>query len=790
MSKSLTWSLIFIFTISQAFSWDTKVYEATIPFYSGERSLGDLKVEISGDSLISVEKESLIKSLSTVLKDDTVAALKKLPSRIDPTTLPFPMRLNPQDFKIETTLSLEMRGKEDIKLREDVREINQDALEPSPFGGAINYRLEQNWGDERLGGKTFTGQFNSFANFKSVVLENQSYYSTTDRQQWNRGDTRLVKDFQKNEIRTQAGDIYPQIQGFMQGRAVGGLSVQRNFSLNPYRLPFPTGTQNFTLKARSMVKYFVNGTLVKTEFLPAGNYTAKDIPLNNGLNTITIEATDDLGQRQIFVFKSATNISLLNRGESRFDLTYGTPFFDNNLQREYRESDGKLFSGFYQYGLTSEFSASLYDQNQLDFNLLGSEIIYATALGNFNLGHAQSNNGKQNGQGNSITYQYISQGQKWYQAHSLLMRYENRSDGFTTSSLETSSVVKNNYGINYTLPLANFMTFSAGLNYGDVRDNNLLDRRGFDTTVNFRLLDHHNISLFVSRIKDEYGEWNDTAFLFLTFSLPEKNAFVSNLYDQQQKSIRSTYLKDNRNRLYESRAQGTLENAQSQQLGEVDVLVPTPIGEIGGRAQAVNPRGENPAYARGSLRVNSALVFAYNNGIWGGGISRPVPGSFVIFKPEKQLKGQKVGLKSTSPYTESESGLFNEIVFSNLLAYQYRDIQLDPTMMREGYSLIKEKFTLYPTYRSAHLIPLEERGAVMLYGRLIDAKGSPLALQVGHVGEKAFFTNRKGHFFVEGLEPGNYILSIEGLEEKSSIKLNKNERGRKDIGTIQLKEEP
>lgn len=194
--------------------------------------------------------------------------------------------------------------------------------------------------------------------------------------------------------------------------------------------------------------------------------------------------------------------------------------------------------------------------------------------------------------------------------------------------------------------------------------------------------------------------------------------------------------------------------------------------------------------ARGSARVNSAFVFAYNDGDFGAGISRPVPGSFVLFKPESRLKDQKIALKSTSPYTEGESGLFKEIVFSNLLPYQFRDIQLDPTLMDIGRTLEKEKFVLFPTYRSAHLIKLHERGAVVLMGQVLLPDGAPASLQVGRLNGKPFFTNRQGVIYIEGVEAGTYDLTLDNREEIIKVKISKDQRGMVDLGVLQFEDEP
>ncbi len=762
-------------------------YSAGLPLFDGATNLGDVQVDIEGEEVRSIDRASLIELFRGYLGEDTIRAVEALPEKLTPAQIPFPLVFNPSELRLETKIDLKLRATKRTDLGIDLSEEQKVALAPAPVGGAVNYRLEQNWGDKRLAGKFFSGQFNSFLNIHSVVLENQSFYQSNLDQRWFRGDTRLVKDFQRSDIRLQAGDVYPQVQGFMVARPLGGMNLQRNFSLNPYRLPYPTGHQSFTLRARSFVRYFVNSVLVKSEYLQPGNYKAQDIPLNNGLNTITIEATDDLGQKQVFVFRSSSNINLLNEGESRFDLSYGIPFLDTNFKREYQDRDGKVFSGFFQYGLSSLFSSSAYLQNQADFSLYGTELIRAIPIGNLQAGLARSNLQGQEGNAGSLGYQLITQGKKWFDSHTVSLRFENRGQEFKTSALDTSSLVQNAYAANYTIPVSNRLTFSLGGNYGNVRDNDLENRYGVDVNLGLRIMNQHNLTFYVSRNRDELRRWNETAYAFLTFSLPESNSYASALYDQTQKSTRINVLRDNQNRLYNFRTQAIADVSEERRAGELDLLYPTPVGDLG--AQLSGNRTDSLGTAgRGSLRLNSALVFAYQEGEVGGGISRPIPGSFVIFKPEERLRDQRIGLKSTSPYTEAETGLFNEIVFSNLIAYQYREIQLDPTFLDEGRSLRQEKFVLYPTYRSAHLIKLEERGAVILTGRLVGSDGTPLGLQVGTIGDVSFFTNRDGAIFIEGVEPGSYRLSLEGREEAAQVRVLRDERGMKDLGTIVIKE--
>lgn len=782
--------LLICLTFSSVLRAQENSYVAQLPLMDGPSELGEVQAEIKNEKVSWVDKQSLVDIIRPRLTEDTLAALMKLPPRISPNLLPFPMRFDPERFVIETTLKIEMRAKQKTNLGVNLDDLAAVALSPAPFGGSINYNLEKSWAAEELGGNAYNGQFTSFVNMNSLVLESQSFYqNNSEHDKWFRGDTRLVKDFQSQQVRSQVGDIYPGIQGFMVSRPLGGLNVQRNFSLNPYRLPYPTGRQDFTIKSRSLVRYFVNSVLIKTEYLPPGNYSASDIPLNNGLNTVLIEATDDLGQKQIFRFRSASSINLLNQGEARFDLSYGTPFKDTGVKREYIEEEGKLLSGFMQYGFTRTFSSTLYVQNQLDFMMAGTEMIGATTIGNVTVGVAETRLGQFNGRASSLGYQLITQGDKWFDSHTLTLRYENRSEEFRGSFNETSSSIQNFYAMNYTIPLSNLMTVSIGGNQGDVRDNSLQNRYGIDANLGLRLFKDHALSAFVSRNRDEFGNWNDTAYVFLTLTFPEKNSYFTTLYDHEQKNTRLSYLRDNQNRLNTLRTQLTAESAEETKGAELDVLYPTTFASLGVRGRTLKKTENDEIAYRGAVRLTSAFVFAYQDGEMAAGLSRSVPGSFVIFSPEQALKGQQISLRSSSPYNEAATGLFGEITYSNLLAYQYRDIQLDPSMMDEGRSLVREKFVLFPTYRSAHLIKLQERGSVSLTGRLVDQKGAPISLAVGSIGQVTFFTNRDGVFFIEGISPGPLQLKLDGRDDKIQLAIGKEKRGLVDLGQLQFKDD-
>jgi outer membrane usher protein len=760
-------------------------YEAPVPFMLGDMVLGEVRVRLKDEKAQFFDKKSLLPILKGVLKKSQWAPLENKGDWIKVEELPIKLVFNPESAMLEATIPTDMGANRRLDAIEDLRDIYAgQALATAPFGGAINYRLEKAWGADELGGETFSTYFDSFINMGGVVLENQANYLDNPGQAgWFRGDTRLVKDFQPKRVRVEAGDVYPSGFGFMPARPVGGVHVARNFTLDPYRVPFPQGQGRFTLQTRSRVRTFVNGVQIKDETLPAGNYDLRDVPLINGLNTVLVETTDELGNKRVYEFRLPTSVGLLRANEWNFSLSHGKPFLDTTFRRSYNEEG--ITSGYVQYGFNRSFSMGGYAQAQEDFTLGGTEAGLATNIGNFFLGGAASRDGDRAAGAGSGTWQFQNLGTRLFSSYTLTVRHERYGDGFQTQNDTTPNLLKSQWHMNVTVPIKELLTLSLGGTHGDVRDEELANRKSWDATLNIRAWTNLNLSFFMSRTRDEQKRWNDIAYMFFTWTFDNASHFLTGFHDAENNINRLTAVRDNGNRLYSPRLTAIAEEGPQKDALEAEGFMPTPMADVGGRIVGAQFEGDEDTHSRGALRLSSALVFAYQEGNFGLGFSRPVPNSFVLFDPSPELKKQKIALRSSSPYTEGESGPLGEITFTNLLPYQFREIQLDPTGLDDGTSLVQEKFVVYPTYRSAHLISLKDKGTVVLTGTMLGADGKPLGLAVGDVSGKPFFTTREGRFFIEGLDPGAHILKIDGYQP-STLKVDPKARGIKDIGSVGL----
>jgi len=760
--------------------------EVPIDVFNDNRSLGLVDARISGDQLVSIRRDSLADILINKMEHSELIKISELPEEwISLSQVEFPMRFSPEVLGIYAKIPLTSLQPEYRDLKQ-IAENKRLAIYPAPVGGAITVRGEQFWADEKIGGDYLLGGFDSFLNMNGYVLENQSVYQSNLEQKWFRGDTRLVKDFNDKMIRTQLGDVNYQTVGFQTLRPIGGASFSRNFTLNPYRTPYPKFNRDFIVKTRSRVTYFVNGNLIKSEYLSPGRYAVRDIPLVNGINNIVVEIEDDLGRKEIVNFQQTTSINLLNNGESRFDISVGYPFQDINFKRQYEKED-LLTSGFYQHGLSNVFTSALYGQNFSNFNLGGMESILATNLGNFSFGAAYGGDDKFKGSVYSLGYNLSIVKPQWSSAHNLNIRFEKRDSDFIQTWESTPARIKNLYAINYGLPLFNRLTLGLGGNYGQKNDQGEVDKYGYDMSLTMRILSNINATIYAARNRDEFRNVNELAYMMVNITFPEKAQYITAYADVTNHTRRLTYVKDNLNELNSFKGQATVEDNRNSNIGDADIVFNSKLADLGVHATGFKDKSGD-SYGRYSARVNSSFVFAGSDDGWSWAVSRPVQTSFALLAPNEYLEDQAFGVKSTSPYNEGLSDFMGKTVFVNLLPYQYREIQLDPAAVDIGYSLGKENFVLFPTYRSAHLIFVGAPGTVTVKGTLVSA-GEIQTLKTGEVSSEKlkslFFTNRKGHFLIENLVPGKYVLKTAD-ERTVTFTIPDKVKGLFDLGNLEI----
>jgi len=112
-------------------------------------------------------------------------------------------------------------------------------------------------------------------------------------------------------VRTALGDLSYPVEGFQGFQPMLGLTVARNFDLQPYRVSEPTGQTSFFLNSPSRVDIYVNERKVQTMQLNSGPYDMADFPVVNGSNNVKLVITDASGRVEVKQVDIVSDANLL-----------------------------------------------------------------------------------------------------------------------------------------------------------------------------------------------------------------------------------------------------------------------------------------------------------------------------------------------------------------------------------------------------------------------------------------------------------------------------------------------
>lgn len=755
----------------------------------GDFYLGGIEAVVSGENIISLSGRDLQRVLFGKIRESKKNRYVFGDKEIEPSKLPFKITYISSELRLKLELPIEDLVPVSANIYDDlVPYYSKKSVEPAIFSFGTNYKLEDVQVNKLDQQDSFSVQTDSFMNLKNVALENQMNYLSTRNSAWYRQNSKLTFDRPGHMQRMEMGDVTYPIIGYQQNRTVGGVSFYKDFSLNPYRSSNPTSSFEYEITGRSLVRTFVNGAVIKTEYMNPGRYSVKDVPLNNGLNKIIVEVTDEFGKKKIFVFNEASSIDALAPGLSRFALTAGLPSTDTDTQKKYDKSNGTFYSAFYQHGIVRNWSLGGYSQGNKNYSLFGANNNFLTPIGNWSIDGANSKNKFHSGPAIQGNYQLNLFGINWYESHSLNARIEYRSPWFN----ENGDAIINRFDYiattSYSIPFMEKFNISIGGNYQHPRIGDVA-KYGFDTSITSRIFNSSSLTFYYARTRDENRLWNTQLYMFLNFTFGESSTFSSAFYDKTSQTKRLTMINDDGKKLNSLKAVAIADDNASTRNGSLDLQYNTALADLGLREEIINTKGSQTG-SRTSLRLLSSFAYVHDNGESAFSVSRPISNSFVIFKPADGWKKQRFGVKSSSDDNDTETGLFGESLISGLMPYQYRRLQLDPSYLEPGYSLGQESFVVYPHYRSGHLFVVGQSGLLVLKGIILDKDQHPIALRVGYwtstTGKSTpFFTGRNGEFLIEGAEPASGKIQLDDEQfEAKELNLAGKKSGIIDIGNV------
>jgi len=263
----------------------------------------------------------------------------------------------------------------------------------------LNYAL--NWHDFKtfdafgeaglsLGGNLLTTSFTRAANSSFV-----------------RGLTSYVVDDLPRLRRWVAGDSVAAAGGLGGSVFLGGLSVSRDFDLDPYFVRYPTLALKGAVTTPSTVDVYVNGALVRREPLPPGTFDLTNLSVPTGSGTTRVVIRDAFGQEHALTNPFYASTAVLGKGLQ--DYSYNLGFRRDQISTESADYGPLVFMGRHRTGLTDTFTAGARLEGGKGVVSGGPDVSLRLPVGELSGAFAGSRNESETGFAGSLVYQFIGQ---------------------------------------------------------------------------------------------------------------------------------------------------------------------------------------------------------------------------------------------------------------------------------------------------------------------------------------------------------------------------------------------
>jgi len=658
----------------------------------------------------------------------------------------------------------------------------KEALSPSNLSGYINVRGTQEiiWSEGR---EPLQLSFDGALNIKGWVGESSFRFTEAKTPTWDRGAFRLTHDDPQTAIRYQVGEINPPVRGYQNSNPLLGVTVFRNFGLQPYEVTRPINQFEFFLERPSQVEVFVNGQLVQTLQLDAGTQDIRNLPLNAGINDVQLLITDELGQVKQLDFATGVAGDLLAPGKGQFAYSLGFPKFEEN----YNVKQPTVILS-HRVGINHDFTLGGYLQGNFDTQLVGVEGIWATTMGNFGWDVALSHHQQGLAGAAQLFYELITSGDKVPRRLRVGIEYQ-QQNFISVGETVAHEATQLDISADYSQVLSNEVRTSLRGRY-QLTPDSATPAYSLELSLAKPIAEGLSVNINASTGQRSSGEIEQKLLVGVSASFPRQRQFVnasSQLNDQGIPTNRLAWFYSspvnldgiNTAVIANQNEQGFKLESQTRYRGY--------RGNFSFDHQLDFPREESLTQSS-RLQWGSAIVFA--DGVMGW--ARPIDNSFVMIARQGTAQGQLVQVNPSFAGDIARADHFGAGIFP-VSAYTLTPVSVTAPNLAIGNDLGKTNYTVFPTYRSGTLIRVGSEGTVFVRGELLDESGDAIALQHGQIVSLSdpdwppveLFTNRTGRFATGGLKPGRYEVYLFGKSDPiARFEIPSDIKGIYDLGTI------
>lgn len=586
----------------------------------------------------------------------------------------------------------------------------------------------------------WSGFFEGGLSFKGGLL--YSGLSATDSTIV-RGLTNYTYDDRTDLRRYTVGDTFAGSGTLGGPTLLGGISVAKNFSIDPYFIRYPTQQLSGMLTTPSTVDVYRNGLLISRQQLAPGQFMLNNIPTQIGQGNTQVVVRDALGNIQQINSPYYMSPQLLEQGLS--DYSYGAGLMRSDLGASSWQYGPAALTAYHRYGLSGWLTVGGRMEAMRDMMSGGPLLTVGLPLGEIDSAAALSRDGGIGGAAGSIAYQYIGRrisggaSMQWMSPH------------YTTLNLKPA----------LDRPIVQALT-SLGFDVG--YRTNITTQYSY---VRFRDMGTEHLASLTATIR--LGEKLNLLFT-ATRSLPGSTSLANEVF----MGLSYYFGKD---------TVGTVSwNHIAGDQGTVSLQKPLPLGagygyllqaQEGAREQEnsffqyQNDYGRYEAdYTRANGQNSSQLSIAGGLVAIGGRIipTRPVQDGFALVRVPGvanvpcDWSNQEMG-------TTDKSG---DLLIPNLLPYYGNRLSIADSSIPMNYAVDADRRTVAVPYRGGALVQFPVHKIQQVIGSVrIDDAGKTIIPALGELtlkqGKRTSTSplGRKGEFYFEDVAAGTYAASVE-----------------------------
>lgn len=695
---------------------------ALLPVTVNATSRGDVLSWISGED-VYVPKSFLEQmtlplggAATRTIEGDVFVSLRSLAPNLT-------FKIDPEELVLSLTVDPRFLGKREVSLeRRSI--LDQDrGGDPSLF---FNYSL--------------TGQLRHTPNLFTELgasRGNDLFYTGLTRTPDNgflRGLTYADFDSPRNLRRWTAGDAFVGSDILGGSVAIGGLTLSREFSLQPYLIRSPSLDVTGTATTPSTVEVYVNGQLTNRIPVAPGVFTLHDLPVTGGLGDTRLVIRDAFGRETVQEASFYYSTNVLRKGFS--DYVFSAGGIRRDLSRSFAY-DGAGTLAQYRRGMTDHLT--LGGRFEADRHVLsgGARMTVSTFLGDFDVNGAASRDQGVRGTAESFAYRFTAP-KVSFGASAVA-----RSDHYSTLSLSASA----DRPIRDENVFASWLVrwFSLGVlgNRTETLSGSRFQRLALQTNV--PLGRFGNLFASAGRVKHENKRSEPEVLLGLTLSVG--HATTADVLLQRTEGRDGARV--------ELRKPLTLANGLGYTL-QTDSILDQRLASVqyqtsyGRYELSADPRKTNEAsylIAGGLVSIGREIL-----------LSRPVQDSFALARVG--VPGVRVFASNQEVGRTTGSG---DLLIPNLLPHYLNLLRINDKDIPLEYEVGGTELTVVPPSRGGVVaaFPVHKLRGYSGTMRLMII-GQPFVPSLGEVeirrGDQpmTLALGRSGEFYVEGLDPGTY----------------------------------